>query len=159
ETPPTKGKLQEVAVPAIINGRISAPDEEDRYRLLVKPGMQLRFEVFANRLGSPLDGTLGVFKAGTELASKDVRPGTAAPSVDLTVPDGVNSLVLSLKDVAGRGGSNYVYRLVIAPPERPDFNLTLLTERAQVPRGGYGIIRVRANRVAYGGAIRLSIPG
>src|SRR5262249_14824428 len=50
------GKLQEVTVPAAINGRIGKPQEVDRYRLLVQAGQRLRFDVVANRVGSPLDG-------------------------------------------------------------------------------------------------------
>src|SRR5262249_59290066 len=50
------GKFQEVRVPAAVNGRISKPNEVDRYRLLVQPGMSLRFDVIANRAGSPRDG-------------------------------------------------------------------------------------------------------
>src|SRR5262249_10257580 len=44
EAAPPAGKLQEVTVPAAINGRLAAPGEADRYRLLVQPGMALRFD-------------------------------------------------------------------------------------------------------------------
>ena len=58
ETPQPPGKLQEVAVPVIINGRISAPGEVDRYLVHVKAGMRLRFDLIANRAGSALDAVL-----------------------------------------------------------------------------------------------------
>src|SRR5205807_4481430 len=65
-----QGKLQEVAAPAAVNGRIAKPGEEDRYRLLVTPGARLRVEVFANRSRSPLDGVLVVRnEAGAQLAA------------------------------------------------------------------------------------------
>src|SRR5207244_12554653 len=93
------GKLQEVAVPAVINGRIGKPQEEDRYRLLVKPGMRLRFDVLANRAGSPLDAVLSVrTEAGAEVASGDDRPDTLDPVVEYTVPAGVTALVVAVRD-------------------------------------------------------------
>src|SRR5262249_53876734 len=138
EAPPPKGKLQEVAVPAVINGRIGTPGEEDRYRLLVKPGMQLHFEVFANRLGSPLDGVLSLREeSGAELANNDDRPDTVDPSFDFQVTAEMKTALLSLRDVAGRGGPNFVYRIVIEPSERPDFRLTLLQDRVHIPQAGY----------------------
>jgi hypothetical protein len=48
------GTMQEVTVPAVINGRLGAAGEEDRYKLVVQPGAKLRFDVMANRAGSPL---------------------------------------------------------------------------------------------------------
>src|SRR5262245_51913177 len=67
--------------------------------------------------------------------------------------------LLSLRDVAGRGGPNFVYRIVIEPSERPDFRLTLLQDRVHIPQAGYGIVHVRADRAGYQGPIRLSVPG
>jgi hypothetical protein len=160
ETMPPAGKLQEVTAPAVINGRIGKAHEEDRYRLLVKSGMHLRFDVLANRAGSPLDGDLFIRnEAGAQLAVSDDRPDTVDPGLDFTVPDGVKALVVALKDVAGRGGQTYIYRLAITPADCPDFSLTLFEDRLAVPQGGAGILRVRANRAGYNGAIKLLMPG
>jgi hypothetical protein len=160
EAQPADGKLQEVAVPAVINGRISKPGEEDRYRLLVKPGMKLRFDVLANRTGSPLDGVLVVRnERGAQLAMSDDRPETIDPGLDFTVPDGVTSLIVGLTDLQGRGGSAYLYRLAITPADRPDFGLTLFEDRQLIPRGGSAVVRIRANRTAYQGPIKLVLPG
>jgi hypothetical protein len=160
ETTPPAGKLQEVTPPAVINGRIGKPHEEDRYRLLVKPGMHLRFDVLANRAGSPLDGDLFIRnEAGAQLAASDDRPDTVDPGLDFIVPDGVNALVVALKDVAGRGGDTYIYRLAITPADRPDFSLTMFEDSLVAPHGGAGILRVRAERAGYNGPIKLSMPG
>src|SRR5205823_2653832 len=43
--------------------------------------------------------------------------------------------------------------------DAPDFSLTLFEDRHLVPRGGTGIVRVRANRTGFNGAIKLSLPG
>ena len=58
---PAKEQLQELpAGPVGVSGRLLVPYEEDRYRLLVSPGSKLRLEVFAERIGSPIDVALVV---------------------------------------------------------------------------------------------------
>ncbi len=152
-------KLQEVAVPAVINGRISKPQEEDRYRLLVKSGIKLRFDLTANRAGSPLDGVLTLLNdSGATLAMSDGRPTTVDPGFDFSVPAGINSLVVAVKDLLGRGGPKYLYRLAVTPADQPDFSLTVIEDRQTIPQQGTAIVRVRASRAGYGGPIKLSVP-
>ena len=43
------------AVPSAASGRLIAAGESDSWRVPVKQGEKLRFEVFADRLGSPLE--------------------------------------------------------------------------------------------------------
>jgi hypothetical protein len=160
QSKPPKGALQNVAIPAAINGRIQKPGEEDRYRLRVKPGMHLRLEVLANRAGSPLDGVLYVRnETGAQLAMSDDRPNTIDPGLDFTVPDGMTSLVVALADLEGRGGKEYLYRLVVAPADRPDFRLTVSEDRLLIPRDGTAVMRVGTTRTVYQGPIKLSLPG
>lgn len=154
------GKLQDVTVPAGINGRIGTAKEEDRYRLLVQPGASLRFDVLANRAGSSLDGVLTLRnEAGAVLASNDDRANTIDPGFDFTVPQGVTALVLALTDLHGHGGPHFVYRIAVTPAGRPDFSLSLAEDRHHVPRGGSAVVRVRAARAGYNGPIKLSLPG
>src|SRR5204862_5296465 len=55
KTPPAAaGALQEVTAPVGISGRLSQPGEVDRYLVRVKPGMRLRFDVLAERIGSSI---------------------------------------------------------------------------------------------------------
>jgi hypothetical protein len=156
---PSQGKLQEVSVPAVINGRISKPGVEDRYRLLVKPGMKLRLEIVANRAGSPLDAILFLRdNKGTQLAMSDDQPSTTDPGLEFTVPDDATSLVAALTDVAGRGGKDFVYRLAITPADGADFSLTLPEDRLLIPQGGTAIMPIRASRANYQGSIKLMLP-
>jgi hypothetical protein len=74
------------------------------------------------------------------------------------VPEGIHALVVSVKDLQRHGGPEYIYRLSITPCDHPSFDLTLLQDRLNVPQGGVGIVRVRANRNCYNGPIKLSIP-
>lgn len=151
------GVIQEVTVPAVINGRIGAAGQEDRYKLVVQPGAKLRFDVMANRAGSPLDGVLSLRSAdGGQLAGNDDRGNVADPGFDYTVPEGVTSVILALSDLQGRGGPEFLYRIAVTPTGQPDFSLELSEERYHVPLAGAALVRVRANRAGYNGAIKLA---
>ena len=156
---PPEEKLQDVAVPAVINGRIGKPGVEDRYRLLVKPGVKLRFEVVANRAGSPLDGVLFLRnESGTQLAMSDDQASTIDPGLEFTVPSGVTSLIAALTDLEGRGGDEYVYRLAITPADEANFTLALPDDRLLIPQGGAAVMQIRASRAGYQGPIKLMFP-
>ncbi|MBI2825412.1 MAG: hypothetical protein HYX69_12065 [Planctomycetia bacterium] len=151
---------QEVPVPSAINGRLSAPHERDRYVLAVTAGQTLRFDVVAARAGSPLDGVLSVQKeSGEQLAAADDGKTTTDPTLDFKVPDGLTKIVVVLKDLLDRGGPDYVYRLIVAPADLPDFRLELFEDRHLVARGGAAIARVRAQRAGYNGPIKLGMAG
>jgi hypothetical protein len=160
ETPQADGKPQEVTVPVGINGRISKPREEDRYRIKVQPGTKLKFDVLAERLGSSLDGVL-ILKneAGGQLVRSDDQPNTLDPGMEFTVPAGVESLIAIVTDANGRGGPDFVYRLAVTPVNQPDFSVALLDDRPLLPFGGAALVRVRATRNNYTGPIKLTLPG
>ena len=152
--------LQSATAPVVINGRLLAAREEDRYLINVSPGQALRFDVIAARAGSPLDGVLDIRKeSGEQLASADDAPTTTDPTLDFKVPDGVTKVVAGVRDLQRRGGAEFAYRLSVAPADRPDFRLEIFGDREQVPAGGAEIVRVRAQRMGYQGAIKLTVDG
>ncbi|MCE9603883.1 MAG: PPC domain-containing protein [Planctomycetia bacterium] len=114
--------------PTTINGRIEQPEEQDSYLLKVKPGQKIRAVVDAYYLGSPLDGHLLAYDPlGKKLLAQNndmhLR-GNVDPGLWFEVPAGVTSVVVSLRDVFGRGGREYPYRLTIETGG-PDFLLSL----------------------------------
>ena len=126
--------------------------------LNVTPGQKLRVEVTARRFGSPVDAVLTIKdEKGGQLATADDRPGTSDPMLDYTAAAGANRVVLSIKDLLGRGGDEFVYRIVASDTSRPDFSLSLATDRIIVPAGGTQVIPVQVARSNYGGAIALSL--
>lgn len=161
ETPvAADGPPQKLGVPMAVSGRLSAAREEDRYQLMATPGQALRIELLAARAGSPLDGVLSIRNMqGAELAKSDDQPSTSDPGLDFTVPAGADSLLLVIKDLEGRGGHGFVYRLSITPQGTPDFGLTLFADREPLPRQGVAVMRVRAERRGYNGPIKLSFVG
>ncbi|HYW44695.1 MAG TPA: PPC domain-containing protein [Bryobacteraceae bacterium] len=159
-------------IPSVVNGRLDKPGEIDRYRFLVEPGEKLIFELQARELGtSRLEGILTVSDAaGKKLASAGDQPlpedvfavqGTSRTSSDpflnLTVPPEVRELVVSVEDLARRGGPLYGYRL-IARRQAEDFTLTVSSPFVNIPAGGTAVISVSADRRGYDGPIQLTIP-
>jgi len=160
--------LQEVAaVPVALNGRIAKPGESDHFRLPVQPGARLRFEVFADRLGSPMDAVLKLERDnGTLLAQADDTPGSPDPLLDFTVPADVKSLVVAVEDLHGRGGPKCVYRVVIqalgGDSAVKDFRLFLSSAEMNVPIASSRVVEVDVERDGYSGPILLTferLPG
>jgi hypothetical protein len=161
ETPAPSADVQTIAAPAGVHGRLAEPGQEDRYRITATAGQKLRLEVHALRAGSPLDGVLTVYDdtGKNALASNDDRPGMADPGLEFGVPVGAAGIVVGLKDLLGRGGQDFVYRLTVVPQDHPDFSLTLSDDRVNVPRGGRALVRVGVERRGYNGPIELSFEG
>ncbi|MFP6770677.1 MAG: hypothetical protein VB859_21060 [Planctomycetaceae bacterium] len=157
---PVDGKATRIlpTVPAAASGRILKRGEADRWQVVVRAGQKLRFEVFADRLGTPLDSMLELRRpAGAVLATNDdaVRSDSR---IDYTVPAGVNRVDALVSDRHGRGGSRFVYRLLVSrttDPARPEFSLTVAEGTHNVLSGGRHVFRVDVSRRGYNGAIRL----
>lgn len=161
-----------VPVPSVVNGRIAKEGERDRYKLKVQPGEKLLLELQARELGtSRLEGILTVYDAsGKKLDSAGDKPlpedvfaiqGTSRTSSDpflnLTVPADAHEIVVTVEDLALRGGPHYGYRL-IARQQAEDFKLSIGSPYVNVPAGGTVAISVSADRRGYDGAIQLTIP-
>jgi hypothetical protein len=159
ETAATDGKLQELpTAPVAISGRLSTVGEEDKYTITVTPKQKLRFDVVARQFGSPLDGVLTIRKEdGEQVASGDDRPGSSDPMVDYTVPAGVHKLQIALKDLLGRGGDEYVYRIVVRDQSKPDFSLSLATDKINIAAGSSQVVPIQVTRTNYSGPIELSL--
>lgn len=145
------------AAPIGVSGRLTKPGEEDRYVIPVTPGQTLRIEMFAEQLGSPVDGVAVVRNAqGGELARGDDRPGTTDPAIDFQVPAGTNSIVVGVRDLLGRGGTNSLYRLAVVPAGHDGFGISVGQDVATAAVGGRSLWRVAANRAGYDGPIRVA---
>jgi hypothetical protein len=152
------GAMQQLKVPSGVTGRLAEPGEEDRYELLVSPKSKVRVEIMANRLGSPVDGVLLVrTKAGAMIATSDDQSGTPDPGLQFTAPDKDNSVIVSIKDLTGRGGADYVYHLSASPVGAADFALSVLDDNISVPIDGVAVVKVRAMRTGYNNAIQLAL--
>lgn len=168
-TEPVEGA---VAVPSVVNGRLEKPAEVDRYRVTVQPGEKLLFELQARELGtSRLEGVITAFDAtGKKLDSAGDKPlpedqfaiqGTSRTSSDpflnLTAPPDSHEIVVTVEDLALRGGPNYGYRLIVRR-QAEDFMLSISSPYVNLLPGGTVLISVSADRRGYDGPIQLTVP-
>ena len=164
--------VETLPVPGVVNGRLAAPGEVDRYRIPVRPGEKLLVEVQARELGtSRLEAVITAYdNAGNRIDSAGDQPlpedvfavqGTSRtsndPFLNLTVPAGVTEIALTIEDLALRGGPYYPYRLIVRR-QAEDFQLRIASPYVNVPAGGTAIVVVAADRRGYDGPIQLSIP-
>ncbi|MFN0054768.1 MAG: hypothetical protein ACKV0T_21560 [Planctomycetales bacterium] len=146
------GMVQDLPAGAVgVSGRLLVPQEEDRYRMAVIPGSKLRLEVFAERLGSPLDVALVVRnEQGGQLVRSEDGSGTLDPQLEYAIPDQMASVIVGVHDAQGRGGPYGVYRLVVEPVGSAstggEFRLTTPAQRVSLPVGGRSVAPVWRER-------------
>jgi len=144
---------QRVTFPMIINGRIDRPGDLDVFCIECRAGDQIVAEVWARRLGSPLDSVLKLTNAaGVQLAFNDDYEDRAAgltthhadSRLSATIPeDGL--YYLHLGDAQHMGGDNYGYRLHV-DTHKPDFELRVVPSSINARAGTTVPITVHALR-------------
>lgn len=159
-----------LAVPVTINGRLSRPGEVDRYKVPVTAGQPLAFRIQARELGtSKLMAVITVFdekgkmlaRSGDEPLADDVynvnQSRTAGdPMLRVKAPEGSSNVVVTVEDLALRGGANYAYRLNVESVAQ-DFRVILNTAYLNVPAGGSVMLPVTVLRQGYDGEVQLRV--
>jgi len=98
-----------------------------------------------------VDEGLDVFAVqGTSRTSSD-------PFLHLTVPAGVHEIMVTVEDLALRGGALYGYRLMVRQ-QAEDFHLTVGAPQLNIPAGGTTLLNVAVDRRGFDGPIHLTIP-
>jgi len=164
----TAAAPQQLALPVIVNGRISQSGDVDRFRFQGRAGEEIVAEVMARRLNSPLDSLLQLTGPdGAPIAVNDDQPDPAAgltthhadSYLRVKLPaDGAYALALS--DVQHQGGDAYAYRLRVGPPQ-PDFVLRVTPTGLALSPGQSRPVTVQAiRRDGFAGDIDLTLkPG
>jgi hypothetical protein len=136
---------QPVALPVSINGRVDHEEAADRYPFTLTPESlgAYTFELFAERIGSPLVGRLVLHNGkGQSLASDGGAGRDARIDYNFTQP---GDYVLEVVDAAGKHGPAHVYR-VSAGPAAPDFALTVSPDNPNLGPGSSVYLQVRVQR-------------
>ncbi len=150
----TLAKARPVTLPCVINGRILTPGVPDLYSFEAAEGETFSLDAAARRLGSPMDTYLEVLNAaGEKLAFNDDDAtykwlGTITHHSDSFISFKApksGTYFAGIRDIQGKGGENYAYRLRISSP-MPDFEVFALPAGVLVPKGGSGWITLRAVR-------------
>jgi len=144
---------QKLALPVIVNGRIDKPGRKDVFQFDAHTGEEVVAEVYARRLGSPLDSVIKLTDAaGKILAFNDDREDPLAgvnthhadSYIRATLPTN-GTYYLSLDDAQHRGGEEYGYRLRITAP-RPDFALRVVPSYVNIRSNSTATLSVYAFR-------------
>jgi hypothetical protein len=156
---------QRITVPASIDGRIATPGASAWFLFTVKKGDKLVFDAQARRLGSPMDTVLTLYDVKkNQLAENDdwndPLEAMLAHNSDSRIVytfATAGDYLLRLRDIQGKGGEEYAYRLTIAPP-RPDFTLRVAPDNPRMGQGDTAAITVAAVRHdEFNGEIQLGV--
>jgi hypothetical protein len=129
--------------PIVVNGRIASAGESDEWAIAAKKATPLRIEMRAARLGSALDAVTTIVDAsGKELAKLE-----GDKSLDWT-PAVDGSYRIRVRDrFRSRGGAAFAYRLKIAPPSAPDYELSVPSDAVTLLRKGQTKLKVNVVRI------------
>ena len=148
-----RGALNEVGCPGIVNGTIAQPGDVDFFRVSSHSKSTV-FEIFARRLGSPLDATLTAYDdSGKQIAySDDFENPTAgltthhADSRMVVTGAGAGSYYVRVADRMGDGGIFHHYRLKVSPA-KPSFALRVTPGSLNARPGGGAALKVHVLRM------------
>ena len=159
------GAANEIAMPGVVNGAISKPGDVDFFRVQGTGNQPMTFEVFARRLGSPLDSNLSVFDDdGNQIGWNDDFEN---PSAGLTTHHADARLVVTLPDngrcfvrvadTQNKGGYAHAYRLKVTQG-RPDLALRVTPASVTAAPGGNANVTLHVLRLNdFQGTIRLEL--
>ena len=150
-----------VSLPAALNGILQEPGDQDWYRFDCLQGQVWDIELYAQRIASPLDAAINVFgpdkkhiQGNDDSRGADCYYRFAAPA------DG--TFYLRVRDLLGRGGDEFVYRVEITAP-KPAMTLSIpridrysqYRQSIFVPRGNRFATLISASRENFGGELKL----
>lgn len=161
----TLGAAQMLEPPMIANGLIEKTGEADYYRVRGNGGREMVFEIFARRLGSPVDASLTVFdQDGKQVAFNDdyedlgsgLTTHHADSRISMKMPPG-GSVFIRVTDTQGQSGPTNAYRLKVRAAD-PGFALRATPSSLNAKPGGGARLTVHALRDGgYTGPITLSL--
>lgn len=156
DTNRSKATPQTVPIPCVVVGRSDA-EANDYFRISVKSGQRLTFEVLGRRLGSALDPQITLYDArtGRELPGghSNDAPGLQTDARLTYVFKESGDVLLEIRDVMYRGGGDFWYRLRIG-----DFPCAVTPLPLAVKRGGKANIQFAGPLVDSVAAVEVTAP-
>jgi hypothetical protein len=141
----------EVKLPVTINGRIFPRQDVDVWAVTLKKGQTVSCEVYAARLGSPLDSLLEIVDpSGRVIAENDDTFGADSFVRFTAAADG--KYQVRIRDANLKGGQAYVYRLTLTAGPYIDHVFPLGTKRGSKTR-----FQLRGQGVP-GEAVEIEVP-
>ena len=137
------------AVPIAFQGLIASENDKDWFRFSAKKGQNLRAQVFARALRSPLDSVISVRNAKDNKAlgrNDDATQGTPDSRFDFQIPEDGDYLI-TIKDQLSKFGPNFTYRIEISE-KKPTLSLSLPYAQRNESQMEKVIVVPRGNRLA-----------
>ncbi len=157
ETEPNNDRVQanRIPIPGGITAGFQSKGDIDYFTFTAKKGQRLVVESHSQELYSPCEVFMTV---------KDVKDAEVAKSNPTTPPrltfspaaDGDYTLIV--EHLFNWHGPSETYRITVTPQE-PDFELTLASDRIDVPQAGTAVLALTAVRRDYNGPIDVSLQG
>jgi hypothetical protein len=145
-------------IPATLSGWSDRKNDRDLFLFAAKEKQPVLLETTARRAGSRLDPVLRVLDPmGKELASNDDAAGKDARL--LFTPPATGDYLVEVRNLTGRSGDDYFYRLDVTVPPPPDFTLALTPDNPTVSAGGAIALTLTAARFGYAGEIAVRLEG
>jgi hypothetical protein len=159
-----------ISVPVTINARLAEAGQVDRYTLRVPATRAMTLRLQARELGtSRLMAVITVRdehgnvlgRSGDEPLAEDLynvnQSRTAGdPMLRVQPPAGVDQVLVSVEDLALRGGPSYAYRLNVQPVAQ-DFRVILNVPFVNVPAEGSVAVPVTVQRQGFDDEIQLRV--
>lgn len=156
DTNRAKASAQPVPIPCVIVGRADA-EASDFFKVHVKAGERLTFEVLARRLGSPLDPQVTLYdaKSGKELPAghSNDAPGLQTDARLTYTFKEAGEVLVEVRDATYRGGPDYGYRLRIG-----DFPCATSAMPMAVKRGGKALVGFAGPLVGGIAPVEVTVP-
>jgi hypothetical protein len=149
------------AVPIAVSAILNSQTKSHSYVLPVTVGQKVRFEMFAERIGSTLDGVLTIYDLANNklLQQADDFQRTSDPVLDFTVPAGVENLRFEIRDVTGASGEDFLYGITVQDISSGTFELTFDQPNVSLEPGQRALLKLVPRRNGYNGPIQLQLIG
>lgn len=153
----TVEKPNAITLPVVVNGKVGAAKDVDRFKFKSDSDQKLVCQVVATRFGSPLDALLSLEDAkGAVLQQNDDSTGADARIEFDARKD--TEYVVGIRDLTGSGGERFAYRLIIKKPAAAEatFTVRFSPEAVRINRGGISKIRCEVTKTGFDAPVRLA---
>lgn len=134
--------------PVVINGRLDARKDVDRFKIKASADGKLICEVSARKFGSPVDALLILTDTNGTVLMQNNGTETVEARLEIDAKKDTEYF-LALRDLNDFGGPAYAYRLAIhapTPPAAPGFIAKLLPDVLRVHRDSLSKFRCEVTR-------------
>ncbi|REK12893.1 MAG: hypothetical protein DWQ37_09700 [Planctomycetota bacterium] len=144
---------QAVSLPMAIDGHCDG-ESSDLYKFSAAAGQRVSVEVFARRLGSPLDPAIRLLDAeGRELEYSDDEPSTGADGRFVHTFETAGDYFVEIRDVRYQGGGAHRYRLRFG-----DFPLVTVPYPLAIQKGTTANVQLVGPSVELPSPVSVSVP-